>query len=67
MTSNDHYSRLKAMLDDNGQTWDLSPNDKKAVAWAIKEIDKYNLSLKLEEPTTLAPRKISMQSFENLE
>jgi hypothetical protein len=29
--------RLEAMIEDNGQTWDLSDNDKAAIRWALSE------------------------------
>jgi hypothetical protein len=32
--------RLKAMLDDDGATWDLSSNDKDAIRWAVSLIAK---------------------------
>jgi hypothetical protein len=39
LLSNDHYERLKAMADPRQQTWDLSPNDVQAIAWAVKAIE----------------------------
>lgn len=30
-----HRCRLECMLEDNGSTWDLSPNDKAAIRWAL--------------------------------
>ena len=30
-------SRLRAMLHDAGDTWDLSPHDKMAISWALCE------------------------------
>jgi hypothetical protein len=32
---NEHYERLLAMWDDDGNKWDLSPNDKAAIRWAL--------------------------------
>ena len=32
----DHLSRLQAMTDDKGETWDLSDNDRAALAWAVE-------------------------------
>lgn len=37
---NDERERLQAMLADDGMTWDLSPNDKRAIKWALDEIDR---------------------------
>ena len=35
---NEHMMRLRAMLDPQQQTWDLSPNDVSAIEWAVDEI-----------------------------
>jgi hypothetical protein len=37
---NKHKDRLDAMLEDNGQTWDLSPNDKLAIQWAVDQLPR---------------------------
>ena len=34
--------RLKAMIEPKQQTWDLSPNDVAALAWAVRRIDEAN-------------------------
>lgn len=41
----EHVDRLLAMLHDNGQTWDLSPNDKSAIRWAMDELYRLNVEL----------------------
>jgi hypothetical protein len=39
--SEEHESRLQAMLDDKRNlTWDHSPNDKKAIQWSVDSIRK---------------------------
>lgn len=32
-----HLDRLRAMAEDDGQSWDLSPNDKEAIRWAVDQ------------------------------
>lgn len=34
----DMLSRIEAMSTDNGETWDLSPKDREALAWAVGRI-----------------------------
>jgi len=37
----EHIERLRAMAaDDKGWTWDLSGNDRAALAWALAEIER---------------------------
>lgn len=38
MSDNRHISRLEAMLEDCGDTWDLSTNDKAAIQYAVDRI-----------------------------
>ncbi len=38
-------SRLLAMVCDNGQTWDLSINDKKSIQWALSRIEDLSAAL----------------------
>jgi hypothetical protein len=35
----EHEDRLRSMLADSGQTWDLSKNDKLAIQWALEEME----------------------------
>ena len=35
---NEHERRLESMVNDNGQTWDLSDNDTAAIGWALNVI-----------------------------
>jgi len=44
----EHEARLHAMRDDGGNTWDLSPNDEAAIAWALAEIESLRASLQAE-------------------
>jgi hypothetical protein len=37
--------RLQSMTEDRQQTWDLSPNDVKAIKWALGEIDRLDSDL----------------------
>lgn len=41
MPDDKHRSRIKAMAEDNGQTWDHSPKDIEALKWADKQLDHY--------------------------
>lgn len=34
----EHIERLQAMAEDDGDTWDLSDNDKAAIRFALKEL-----------------------------
>ena len=34
----EHENRLRMMIDPAQQTWDLSPNDVAAIAWALDQI-----------------------------
>lgn len=43
-STEDKISRLRAMVADNGQTWDLSENDKSAIQAALKIIDRHQQS-----------------------
>lgn len=36
--TNEHESRLQAMVAPEQQTWDLSPNDVAAIEWALREL-----------------------------
>lgn len=36
--STKHRDRLDAMASDNGETWDLSENDKSSICWALSQI-----------------------------
>ena len=41
MAANDeHENRLAAMAIDEGLTWDLSPSDRAALAWAVGELPR---------------------------
>jgi len=42
--NNDHESRLRAMVDPDQQTWDLSPNDVAAIQWALDRIAELEAS-----------------------
>lgn len=37
----DHFDRLAAMSQDNGVKWDLSDDDKAAIAWAVKTMQAF--------------------------
>lgn len=37
---NEHYARLRSMVDPKQQTWDLSPNDVAAIKWALDGIEE---------------------------
>lgn len=39
-TPEDCHSRLVMMHGDKGDTWDLSPNDKDAIAWVLIELGR---------------------------
>jgi hypothetical protein len=46
----DELDRLKAMLDPKQQTWDLSPNDIQAIAWAVCELERlYDIEQQLKD------------------
>lgn len=36
----DHEERLRAMTADGSLTWDLSPNDRAAIGWALAEVER---------------------------
>lgn len=38
LTRTEQYERLTAMTDPNQQTWYLSPNDVKAIRWAVSAL-----------------------------
>lgn len=42
--NNDHAERLRAMVDPDQQTWDLSPNDVAAIQWALDRIAELEAS-----------------------
>jgi hypothetical protein len=59
---NEHEERLKAMVDPDQQTWDLSPDDVKAIRWALDQLasmrqviqeQKYQRNEKAEEADDL--------------
>jgi NADH pyrophosphatase NudC (nudix superfamily) len=41
----EHTERLRAMLEDDGDTWDLSDNDKAALGMALQAVELANLSV----------------------
>lgn len=43
-SSEDKLSRLEQMVADKADTWDLSANDKEAIAWAVKCIAALKLA-----------------------
>lgn len=49
MIVQEHRERLEAMVEDNGQTWDLSDNDKAAIRWAIETLDRPPLPMVMPE------------------
>ena len=42
--NNFYESRLRAMVDPDQQTWDLSPNDVAAIQWALDRIAELEAS-----------------------
>jgi hypothetical protein len=38
MAYNEHIERLEAMTQDDGETWDLSDNDKAAIRYALQQL-----------------------------
>jgi hypothetical protein len=40
----EHTERLRAMVEDDGETWDLSDNDKAALRMALAAVENANLS-----------------------
>jgi rRNA maturation endonuclease Nob1 len=47
----ERLNRLEAMAEDDGETWDLSPNDRAALAWAVETIKRASpISLPVEVP-----------------
>jgi hypothetical protein len=41
----EHTERLRAMLEDDGDTWDLSDNDKAAIRMALSAVEHANLAV----------------------
>lgn len=37
-SASDMLERIEAMAEDDGDTWDLSDNDRAALAWAAREL-----------------------------
>lgn len=37
----DYFERLLAMADDNGETWDFSEEDTKALQWVLRRLDYF--------------------------
>lgn len=48
----EHEYRLRAMIEDKQQTWDLSDNDVASIKWALSEIDGYRLQTNLTQGKT---------------
>jgi hypothetical protein len=42
--NNDHAERLRAMVEPDQETWDLSPNDVAAIQWALDRIAELEAS-----------------------
>jgi hypothetical protein len=52
----ERLSRLEAMAEDDGETWDLSTNDRAALAWAVETIKRASpISLPVEVDMTREP------------
>ena len=60
---NDQISRLRMMVSDHGQTWDLSPNDEAAIHAVLAERDRMQAEIeRLQDLCEYAVRVITARS-----
>ncbi len=52
MDASEHLSRLKMMANERQTKWDLSPNDVKAIRWAIETIERAEMIRQLDNATS---------------
>lgn len=57
----DEQSRLEQMLIDTGDTWDLSPNDKKAIQWALDRIAELEAQPKVKFIGRMKPQPYPLE------
>lgn len=52
--TSENYRRLLSMIDPKQSTWDLSPNDVKAIGWAVDAIDVFAKKAEANYPPLFA-------------
>jgi len=55
----EHEARLHMMLEDESETWDLSPNDKAAIKWALDRISEFDSAKPLSDSARAADDVLS--------